>query len=493
MNFIQFTVVFFLIFAHSVEAQQSNKLTLENLKTSQELESTLEKLSTDYKSTDVDDNLKNSVPAEMILKPSAPNPPIGASGGRARKPDIPIPNTVIIKFENSASESEILDFLNENELEAVDWYSKTGQVKAIGDLSAHFDIPAESDGLESRALLKGMAEISRHFRSDHRVKSVIADFSLSNQNSERLSLPPIVASPTEVVPVSEIDGEIDDWGIEDIKATTLFDNPAAHNAVTVAVIDTDFDAHSDLALVDNYVSIRDSRHHGNHVCGIVCAKHNGIGTRGVVPNCNCLNKSGLKDGQLDESPYWNQHFLFSKFITAMNEVIQEEESVKAINISLGFHHRWFGIDVKNPELTPEEFQDYEEIIKSSAFQIIGQYAELVEHGVPLFLAAGNDSQSYSDPIHAKYSGPFTYAADMFKPIEGSELIVVVEAHDIDGNKIMMSNVAGDLSCPGMDVISTIGRPESNLNDPLSTFYGLMTGTSMAAPYCTGAYVRYAAS
>ena len=105
----------------------------------------------------------------------------------------------------------------------------------------------------------------------------------------------------------------------------------------------------------------------------------------------------------------------------------------------------------------------------------------------IFSEAGNDSLGLATPINAKYSSPINWAAITARD-QGVKNVVIVEAHDKQGNRAPFSNVGGDISCPGVDIISTVAF-DANHNQSTSS-YGKMSGTSMASPYCAAGLVLF---
>jgi subtilisin family serine protease len=66
--------------------------------------------------------------------------------------------------------------------------------------------------------------------------------------------------------------------------------------------------------------------------------------------------------------------------------------------------------------------------------------------------------------------------------------VIVEAHDPDGKRAPFSNTGGNLSCPGVNILSTVAFDTAR--NPSKSAYGEMSGTSMASPYCAAGHVLF---
>jgi hypothetical protein len=91
--------------------------------------------------------------------------------------------------------------------------------------------------------------------------------------------------------------------------------------VVVGVIDVGFYDHEDLSFLHptSGMAIDD---HGNHVAGILCAKHNGLGVRGVLPDCLVVARSGdflpIASEGVDDDQFM---LVFSQILMAMERLI----------------------------------------------------------------------------------------------------------------------------------------------------------------------------
>ena len=66
--------------------------------------------------------------------------------------------------------------------------------------------------------------------------------------------------------------------------------------------------------------------------------------------------------------------------------------------------------------------------------------------------------------------------------------IVVEAHDKSGKRASFSNKGGHISCPGVDVLSAVARDQNGASS--TSAYGMMSGTSMASPYCAAGHLLF---
>ena len=217
---------------------------------------------------------------------------------------------------------------------------------------------------------------------------------------------------------------------------TAFDLPkmwqkTQGEGVVIAVVDTGCDlTHEDLK--DNLVPgvnvlntgkpPQDGSGHGTHVTGILVAENNGIGVVGVCPKAKVMPV----------------------------KVLDDKGSGNMLNVSIGI--RWavdHGAHIISTSIgTPNKIQQVRKAI---------QYA--AERGVPTFVSAGNAGKE-----------------SLFYPANYPESISV-GAIDSNFKKANFSNIGENLDfmAPGVEILSTV--PPS--------WYAVMSGTSMAQPFCCG--------
>ena len=200
--------------------------------------------------------------------------------------------------------------------------------------------------------------------------------------------------------------------------------------VRVAVLDTGCPRHTDLkvsgsANFSDSPEVWDMNGHASHVCGIIAALVNGIGVRGIAPECELYCGKVLGDDG-------------SGSIDAIARGIRwavDEAKADVINMSLG--------------CPPSG-------ALSLSLRQACQYAH--ERGVVLCCAAGNDAGSVNAPANL----PTTIA---------------VAAVDRDRKKAYFTchGKEVDFAAGGVDVFSTW----------LNNQYAKLSGTSMATPVITG--------
>jgi hypothetical protein len=183
--------------------------------------------------------------------------------------------------------------------------------------------------------------------------------------------------------------------------------------------------------------------HGSHVAGVIGARgNNEIGIAGVNWNASIIGvKASGSDG----------YFTTKTLVKAIDYVVDLKTRrgipIVAVNASLGGYN-------------------------SSTLELDAM-RRLREAGILLVAAAGNESVNIDrNPIY-----PANYHLDN---------IISVVASDRQGARAGFSNygfIEADIAAPGIDILSTISGDS----------YALMDGTSMAAPFVTGAISLLASS
>jgi len=273
--------------------------------------------------------------------------------------------------------------------------------------------------------------------------------------------------------------EITDWGMQDAKVVGMW-SLLTGQAFEVGVIDVGFATHEDIAARAALVQSMPSNNHGNHVAGIACGQHNNKGLRGVLPNCTAAISTGSFVLDLaDPIENVNTQFygLFAELVATVLEFIDANSGVKNINLSLGYN--WmpnFNINPNDP-ISPAA-RDARDLVRQQGTIFLRILAFARQRDVAIISAAGNDSGSLATPTAAKWASPFNWAALTMKDLDGWSNGVVVEAHDINGQRAIFSNVGGNISAPGVNIYSAVATANNA--------YGTMSGTSMASPHVTGA-------
>src|SRR5207249_1426471 len=128
----------------------------------------------------------------------------------------------------------------------------------------------------------------------------------------------------------------------------------------------------------------------------------------------------------------------------------------------------FGINPDAPESS-----NWRGIVEIQGPLLVTLLRNAEKKGKIIFSAAGNDSTGLNPPIDAKYASPFNWAAITARQL-GIKNGVIVEAHDKDGKRAPFSNTGGDISCPGVNILSTVAFDGQHQQSNFA--YGEMSGT-----------------
>ena len=225
----------------------------------------------------------------------------------------------------------------------------------------------------------------------------------------------------------------------------------------VAVIDTGIDlTHPDLNVAGGVNCVaqnscvtggNDDQYHGTHVAGIIGAIDNGIGVVGDAPGVRLwavkvLNSQGSGDT--------------ASVIRGIDWVTAHADTIEVANMSLG---------------SSGYSQAMYDAIQSA-----------VDKGVAFAVAAGNDHASASGGSPAAFGNVLTVSAIADFDGKAGGLVAPTCRTDQDDTLADFSNWgAVDIAAPGVCIASTL--PTS-----LTAYggYGIVSGTSMAAPYVAGA-------
>ena len=292
-----------------------------------------------------------------------------------------------------------------------------------------------------------------------------------------------------------VSGEL--WGLAAIRAPEAWDAATGSTDVYVAVADTGiYAAHEDLKanlateFCRNFTQINektpavpsdyaDAHGHGTHVAGTIGAVgNNGLGVAGVswTTRLIALRIMGA-DGSGPSS--WTVE-AFSYLISLLRT--NPQMRVAAINLSLGGY----------ADITPSEAQSLPD-----PYWLVYKILDNMDRTV-IVVAAGNEGLEvgkpapYDDPAYPRYrpvpqfkKGDYCYPASF----TGLKNLIVVGAAASNGGAASFSNwspTAVHLAAPGVRILGTVFPDANNGNVPFGTWYGEMSGTSMAVPHVAGA-------
>ena len=243
----------------------------------------------------------------------------------------------------------------------------------------------------------------------------------------------------------------------------------------VAIVDTGIDAtHPDLNVVGGYNCStadrslwRDRENHGTHVAGTVGARDNGIGVVGVAPGVRLWAVKILND---EGFGYLSWYVCGLDWIAAQRDPSDPGRPLfEAVNMSVaktGTDDRACGTQ--------------------NADVLHAAICRVVNAGIPVIAAAGNDRSSAAALVPASYNEVITVSAladtDGKAGGLGGNLCYSWGTYDQDDTLADFSNGGSDvdLIAPGKCIYSTL--PGNR--------YGYSSGTSMAAPHVTAAAALY---
>ena len=228
----------------------------------------------------------------------------------------------------------------------------------------------------------------------------------------------------------------------------------------VAVLDTGIANHPDLDVAGGERCIGDGGYgdgdgHGTHVAGTVGALDDGQGVVGVAPGARLWAVKVLGD---DGSGSW------SSVICGLDWVYANRATIDVVNMSLG----GAGDDGS-----------------CAADPLHRAICAVVDGGVPVVVAAGNDGANAAGQVPATFEEVITVSAFTdFDGAAGGNSEATCTSGGRDDTFAGFSNFGADvdIAAPGVCIRSTLAGGGT----------GLMSGTSMASPHVAGALALFAA-
>ncbi len=225
-------------------------------------------------------------------------------------------------------------------------------------------------------------------------------------------------------------------GVAATKVNELWNQDTRGSGILCAVVDSGIaQNHPELkgAVVERYnipsLEGRPLHHHGTHVAGTVGAR--GL-LRGVAPEC------GLVDVRIYDENGRGEDGWVSQALAWINNRIEAGLNIKVVNLSLGGN-------------------TYVE-------EVAIQLAKLDQKGVAVVVAAGNDGDGKPNTIETSFPASVVTS-------------IAVGAYDPRNNKVASFSESNEyLSCSACGVRVLSSFPEG---------YGVMDGTSSAAPHVSG--------
>jgi len=375
-----------------------------------------------------------------------------------------VPNEVLVKFKDGVTFPKVLaKGATKTGISAIDKIGEEYQiekmVKVFKDAKSHLTKPVFKD---YQGNVHEVPNLDKIYKITYKSKTDPKELSKTYSEDPTVEY----AEPNYIAQICAQPNDPDfgkQWGLHntgqyiledaDVDAPEAWEIEKGDTAIIIGIIDTgvDYD-HPDLMdkvvgkgydFVNDDEDAMDDNGHGTHVAGIAAATtDNGIGIAGVASNCKILPVKVLQSNG------------YGTYSDVSNGVIYAAENgAKVINISLGGY--------------------YESYIMRDALENAYTTAMVVA-------AAGND----------KTDIPFYPAAWSF--VIGVGATDVFQEETIQGDSIVIKKWEGralfsnyginaDLYAPGVGIYSS--APQFH---PLRHSYASWTGTSMAAPFVSGA-------
>lgn len=393
---------------------------------------------------------------------------------------------VVVQLKPATSEADIDALVKKHKLKVVD------AVPSLGALYIAVDEPAANENASVSALLE--PDIVVRLRQEPAVNAAFVQTTIGPRT---LPLPTAasVKDGSEMLRWHWRTETSDDgnWGLKAIRLPTVWSivgakSFAGRQPPTTAVLDSGFGPHPQLTFQNlsadklTRSGVADcGRNHGTHISGIIGAQSiSGKGINGIVsgaridaiPISRNLMLEGAREGV--QRPQLQLSY-FADVIRDLGEYFDTfplgTDERRVVNISLAYNWAWVR---KLVSVDPTTDQTVRNQIQQHA-NFIQYLVDRVSRQVLFVAAAGNDSEGLETPLSAKLASPFAFAALHETPyFTPSRNIIVVEAHDRRFRRASFSNAGGQVSAPGVAIMSTLSSD--------ATPYGVCSGTSQAAPH-----------
>ncbi|EPD52325.1 hypothetical protein HMPREF1210_01678 [Paenisporosarcina sp. HGH0030] len=260
----------------------------------------------------------------------------------------------------------------------------------------------------------------------------IASVDLTSAEAADLREDPSVHLVEEDI-VLKLNNQLEDWGIASTRVPSAWDSGFTGKGIKVAVIDSGISPHSDLDIAGGISTVgytssyKDDQGHGTHVAGIIGARNNSFGVRGVAYETEIYAVKAFDR---------NGEAYLSDLIEGIDWSIANGMDI--INLSSG--------------------------TQTSTRSFLNVVNKAYDSGLLIVAAAGNDGAP--NGLGDTVDFPARYAS-----------VIGVGAVNSFFERAPFSSTGPEVevAAPGVEILSTY----------LDNQYAYMSGTSMATPYVTG--------
>lgn len=287
------------------------------------------------------------------------------------------------------------------------------------------------DGVSQEEMAEAVVDAGGQMEEEYE-EVAVASAKVSADAAKELLADPDIAHIEEDV-IVKLSAQMEDWGIGSSKIPAAWSSGFTGSGVKISVIDSGISQHEDLRIAGGYsavdytASFSDDQGHGTHVAGIIGARHNGLGIRGVA-----------YETELYAVKAFNQNG--EAFLSDMIEGIDWSvaNGMDIINLSAG--------------------------TQTDSFALRSSVDKAYAAGLLVVAAAGNDGNDLGTGDTADF--PARYPS-----------VISVAAVDRNSARALFSSTGStvEVSAPGVNILSTF--PNNR--------YAYMSGTSMATPYVAG--------
>jgi len=394
------------------------------------------------------------------------------SDGNTQQPLAP-KNSFVIILEPNLTDEEVADLVAEKGFTVTETIPAIGGLVAQWDAQDYFVMRAE-DTSANDMILRGLVEASQSLADDPRILSAAPNTFVSKFDVE-----------TNLLTANRNVGALSDavdWGIKDARIDKYSEAASLGGPTYLGIMDVGFSPHEDI-IFEGLKATTPRNDHGNHVAGIACGIHdNNKGVRGVIPRCIVVADTAryMALQQTPGATVQSWALDFGQLVGNVTNFISTHPEIKTFNLSMGYN--WMRLFGFNPDDASSE--TIRLMVSQQGSVLLATLAVAAEKQQMIFSAAGNDSARPGRAIHATFASAFNWAAQKARE-QGIISGIVVEAHDSSGNAAGFSNGPGDISCPGVNILSALAYDDAGADSPKS--YGSMSGTSMASPLCAAGF------